>query len=173
MSGSSAERATADAPFLLNARVWIYMTVTLMSVLVVYEGWSEINGPWGIVTVVVGPTIAVGLAHSFADLMHHHISHSRGLSPKEWQARGTEFLQFLLVAVPPLIVLAITATALQQRPVDSVRSMLLFGFISLGFWGGLAGWQTGLRGWRLVAAVVAGLLLGGLVFLFQLALKPH
>lgn len=51
--------------------------------------------------------------------------------------------------------------------------MLILGRLSLGFWGGLAGWRSGLREWRLGAAAAAGLVIGAFVYALQLLLEPH
>ena len=48
----------------------------------------------------------------------------------------------------------------------------LLGAVSLGFWGGAAGRRAGLTGWRLVRAVMAGLLIGVLILALQVFLQP-
>jgi hypothetical protein len=153
--------------------IWIYTTVTLMSILVVYDGWGELKGPGGIVIVVVGPTIALAAAHVFADVIGHTIHHGSGPGRHMIRDLGLDFLQYLLVAVPALLVLFIVSVLLHQSPSESIRSMLLFGALSLGVWGGVAGWRGGARGWRLALAITAGLVVGLIVFGFQLVLKPH
>ena len=160
-------------PLEIRIATWIYVTVTVMSILVVYDGWSELSGPGGIVLVVVGPTIALGTAHVFADVLDHQIRHGRNHRRDEVAELFWDFLQYLLVAVPALVVLAVTYLVLGQSPSEAIRSMLMLGVLSLGFWGGLAGWRGGNRGWRLLAAIVAGLVVGLLVFAFQILLKPH
>ncbi len=144
-----------------------------MSLRVVCDGWSELAGFRGIVIVVVGPTIALGVAHVFAHVLEHRILHGRSLRREELTELLWDFSQFLLVAVPPLLLLAAVSLALDQNPSESIRSMLMLGVASLGFWGGIAGWRGGYRGLPLIASVLMGLVVGLLVFAFQLALKPH
>lgn len=44
-----------------------YATVVLRSVLVVYDGWQELTTFWGLVAVILGPLVALAVAHFFAD----------------------------------------------------------------------------------------------------------
>jgi len=153
--------------------IWIYTTVTLMSLLVVFDGWGELAGPAGIVIVVVGPTIALAIAHVFADAIGHTIHGSSRPGRHLAADLALDALQYLLVAVPPLIALALASAVFHQSPLESIRSMLVLGTLSLGFWGGAAGWRGGYRGWALALTVVGGLVVGLVVFAFQLVLKPH
>jgi membrane protease YdiL (CAAX protease family) len=78
---------------------------------------------------------------------------------------------FLLLAVPPIVLLA----ALDLAGValgDSIKIVIWFGAVSLGFWGGLAGVRAGLRGWRLALAVAVGFLIGALVLTLRVILQP-
>ena len=160
-------------PFRINVRTWVYTTVTLMSLLVVYDGWQDLKGPGGIALVVIGPTIALATDHTFADFLDLTVVEGGITARRQWRTLAWDFAQFTLVAVPPLVVLALASLVLQQSPSDTLRSMLVLGVVSLGFWGGVAGWRVGLRSWRLILAIVAGLGAGLIVLAFQLALKPH
>jgi hypothetical protein len=55
---------------------------------------------------------------------------------------------------------------------EAIRWVLFLGTVSLGFWGGVAGRRSGLRGWRLVLAVLAGLLIGLVTLSLQILLQP-
>lgn len=160
-------------PLEFDVGVWVYATVTLMSVLVVYEGWGDLKRPLGVLTVVVGPTVALSVAHVFADVLKYAVDSGSAPVPGERRRILAHGVQYLLVGVPPLIVLAVTYLVFRQTPAESISYMLLFGVLSLGFWGGAAGWRVGYRGWRLVAAALAGLLVGLTVIVFQIVLKPH
>ncbi len=170
---NSVERPFRVGPVEIRIATWVYVTVSLMSILVVYDGWQELKGVAGIVIVVVGPTIALGVAHVFADIVQHQVHHGRGQRREELVELFWEFIQYVLVAVPALIALLVASRVFNQSYSDSIRSMLYLGTASLGFWGGLAGWRSGYRGWRLLLAIAAGLCVGLLVFAFQLVLKPH
>lgn len=160
-------------PVPIDPVTWIYTTVTLMALLVVFEGWGEIDGVGGIVAVVVGPTIALAAAHVFAHTLGHSIAHAHGPDRSAIRELTLGFVQYLVVAAAALLVLFVASVLLRQPPLESVRSMLLGGLLSLGVWGGVAGWQAGQRGGKLVLCVVAGLIIGLIVFAFQVVLKPH
>ena len=36
----------------------IYTTITLMAVLIIYDGWEQLRS-WNVVTVIVGPLLAI------------------------------------------------------------------------------------------------------------------
>ena len=40
----------------------IYTTITLMAVLIIYDGWEQLRF-WNVVTVIVGPILAIFLSH--------------------------------------------------------------------------------------------------------------
>jgi hypothetical protein len=41
----------------------IYTTITLLTVLIIYDGWEELRF-WDVVTVIVGPILAISWATS-------------------------------------------------------------------------------------------------------------
>lgn len=160
-------------PIEFDVGTWVYVTVTLMSILVVYDGWQDLKRPLGIAAVVIGPTIALGTAHAFAEILESQVKTGRSTTAKEVRAALGEFAQFVLVAVPPLVLLVVTSLVFHQSPAESIRSMLVLGVASLAFWGAMAGSRVGLTGWRLWVSASVGLLIGLLVLLLQLILKPH
>jgi VanZ family protein len=54
----------------------------------------------------------------------------------------------------------------------AIRVTLWLGTASLGYWGFVAGRRAGLVGWRMVAVVAAGLLIGAVILLIQVFLQP-
>jgi hypothetical protein len=42
----------------------IYTTITLLSVLIIYDGWEQLRF-WDVVAVIVGPILAIFLGHVF------------------------------------------------------------------------------------------------------------
>jgi len=42
----------------------IYTTITLLTVLIIYDGWEELRF-WDVVTVIVGPILAIFMGHVF------------------------------------------------------------------------------------------------------------
>jgi hypothetical protein len=158
----------AARPQVLN-RV-VYATITVTSVLIVYDGWSNLKIV-EVIGVIVGPILAMFIAHVFAANLSEEAALGRPLGREEWIAIVRAESRFLLLAVPPLAIVAVSqlaGTALDT----SIRLIIWSGAASLGFWGGLAGRRAGLRGWRLVLAVIAGLLVGGVVLVLQVMLQP-
>lgn len=160
-------------PIEFDVSTWVYATVTLMSLLVVYDGWGDLKGVIGIVIVVVGPTLALAMAHTFAEVLEHGVITGRQLHAGEKSSLLLDFLTYLLVSVPPLIVLAVMSLVFNASLTRSIQVMLYLGVASLGFWGALAGHRAGRTGWRLVLSGVAGLAIGLIVLAVQIALKPH
>ena len=44
----------------------IYTTITLMAVLLVYDGWDNLTLT-GVIAVIIGPVLAIFLSHLFAE----------------------------------------------------------------------------------------------------------
>jgi len=78
---------------------------------------------------------------------------------------------FLLLCVPP-IVLAVILHLAGVSLSASINIIVWTGVASLGFWGGVAGRRAGLTGLRMVGAVAAGLVVGGVVLVLQVLLQP-
>jgi hypothetical protein len=159
-------------PLRIDVAAWVYATVTVMSVLAVYDGWGEAKRYIGVVIVVLAPTIALALAHLFADVLDFHVRRHRPPSRQDWRHLIGHATQYLLVAVPPLLVLVITGFIPSVDLRGSITSMLIFSALSLGFWGWIAGRRAGLTAWRLAAAAGAGLLVGLIVIGTQILFKP-
>ena len=106
--------------------------------------------------------LAVVLAHLFSELLHEYAAHQRPLTASEW----------LGVAVPPLILLIIgRATSIQiadSRPVEEILGMVTLIVLSA-----LAGRRAGLRGLRRILVSFAGGVIGLVVIVLQIVLKPH
>ena len=148
----------------------VYATITLTSVLIVYDGWSSLK-LLDVVWVIVGPILAMFIAHVFAANLAGQAALGRGLGREEWLDLVRSESRFLLLAVPPLAILAVSQLAGASLD-DSIRIIIWCAAVSLGFWGGLAGRRAGFRGWRLVMAVIMGLLVGGAVLVLQVFLQP-
>ena len=150
---------------------FVYGTVTLMSVLVVYKGWKDIRGYFGVAVVVIGPALALALAHLFAEVLEDHVHLRRPLRRAEWRSAVASAAVFLMIVVPPLALLLVGRVfSIELR--TTVYLMIWMGVASLAFWGWLAGRRAGLAGLRLVASSGAGLAIGLVVVALQLVLKP-
>jgi hypothetical protein len=89
----------------------------------------------------------------------------------EWLANARSESRFLLLAVPPLALLLLLDLATVSLH-DSVRIVIWVEALSLAFWTGLAAWLVGMRGRPLVLAVLAGLVVAGVVVVLQVMLQP-
>lgn len=148
----------------------VYATITLTSVLIVYDGWSSLK-LLDVVGVILGPILAMFIAHIFAANLAEQAALGRRLRGEEWAETIRTESRFLLLAIPPLAILAVSRLAGTSLD-TSIRIIIWFGAVSLGFWGGLAGHRAGLRGSRLALAVITGLIVGGAVLVLQVILQP-
>ena len=157
----------------IDVAAWVYGTVTVMSVLAVYDGWEDRKRYLGVVLVVLAPTVALALAHLFAQVLDFHVRRHRAPTRREWWHMTEHATQYLLVVVPLLVILIVTGFIPGIDLRGSITCMLVFATLSLGWWGWLAGRHAGLRRWRLIGASGAGLLIGMIVIGMQILLKPH
>jgi hypothetical protein len=150
----------------------VYATVVLMSVLVVYDGWDQLTTFGGVAAVIVAPILALAAAHLFAEAMDAHATLRRGLTRAEWRGLVVDQGPWLLAALPPLVILGIGwVTPLDAR--STIQLLLWTGLGTLMVLALLAGWRAGFRWWRLVAAGLAGGVVGLIVISLQIVLKPH
>jgi hypothetical protein len=148
----------------------IYATITLMSVLIIYDGWQELKF-FQVVGVIVGPVLAMFLSHIFSASLAFQVLEERPITMRERLRIARRESFFLLLCVPPLLLTGIlTLVGLSLN--DAIRGALFMGTVSLGFWGGFAGRRAGLGGLRLALTVVGGLLIGLVTLLLQIMLQP-
>jgi hypothetical protein len=145
-------------------------TITLVCVLVVYDGWANLR-VLDVVLIIIGPIIAIFTSHVFSTTLVLQVKLGRRPSQSEWFANARSESRFLLLAVPPLALLLLLdlATVSVQH---SVQVVIWMEALSLAFWTGLAAWLVGMRGRPLVLAVFAGLVVTGVVIILQVALQP-
>jgi hypothetical protein len=100
------------------------------------------------------------------------------MSPSRGESRCRKWLDivrsqspFLLLAAPPLALLSIFALA--DVSLDhAIRAIIWIEALSIGFWAGLAARRAGLHGSSLAVAVLAGLIVSGIVLALQVLLQP-
>jgi hypothetical protein len=148
----------------------VYATITVMSVLIIHDGWQNLR-LIDVVGVMVGPVLAMFMAHVFSAVMAQHVEVGRMLSRKEWGGIVQLQAPFLLLCVPPLAVVSVLY-ALGVSLTGGIRVTLWLGTASLGYWGFVAGRRAGFVGWRMVAVVAAGVLIGVVILLIQVFLQP-
>ena len=148
----------------------IQTTITLLAVLIIYDGWEKLSLA-GVISVIVGPLLAICLSHVFAAALANRVTTGRAMSARERRGVWTREGRLLLLGVPPLLLLLLLS-AFGVTYTDAIRVIVLVGVLSLGFWGGLAARRAGLSGWPFVASVLYGLCLGGLMLVLQAILQP-
>jgi hypothetical protein len=148
----------------------VYTTITLMAALLIYDGWQQLSLS-GVVAVIVGPVIAIFASHVFAAALAHRVTIGKPLSTRERRAVLVKESRFLLIAVPPLV-LVLTLSLAGVSYARAISVVVGMGVLSLGFWGGLAGRRAGLTGWPFVVSVLYGLCLGGIILGLQAMLQP-
>ena len=155
-------------PILLNRA--IYGTITMTSVLIVFDGWQNMK-PLDVVVVILGPLLAMFLSHVFAASLAQQVEKGGYLTNVERLTIVRSESRFLLLGVPPLVFIGVL-TLLGASLQDATRALPTLGAISLGFFGGVAGRRAGFTGWHLVLAVLAGLMVGALILALQVILQP-
>jgi hypothetical protein len=148
----------------------IYTTITVMSILIVYDGWQNLKF-WAAVGVILGPVLAMFVSHVFAaSLARQAELHRRPGGSETMHIIRTES-RFLLLAAPALTLLVILTVA--GVPLHrSIQAIVFLEGASLGFWGFVAGRRAGLAGWPLARAVIFGLIVGLVVLSLQVFLQP-
>jgi hypothetical protein len=162
----------ASAASVLRIDRLVYATVVLMSVLAVYDGWQDLATFAGVAVVIVGPLLALSLAHLFGDVLHAHAELRRPLTAAEWRHHARDQTSWFVAAVPPLVMLAI-GWITPADVVGTIALVLWTGVVTLVVLSAVAGHRAGLRGWRWCVATAAGGLIGLVVIGLQLVLKPH
>jgi hypothetical protein len=148
----------------------IYTTITVMSVLIVYDGWQNLK-LGAAVGVILGPVLAMFVSHVFSASLARQAELKRRPGRNEQMRIIRTESRFLLLAAPALALLIILTVAGISLG-SSIQAVIFLGGASLGFWGFVAGNRAGLTGWPLVRTVVFGLIVGVLVLALQVFLQP-
>jgi hypothetical protein len=148
----------------------VYTTITMMSVLIVYDGWQHLDLV-DVIGVVAGPVLAMFISHVFSASIALQMRSEGVLTARERMVAVRSELPYLLFCVPPLALLLIQYLA-GVSLTDAIRVTLWVGALSLGGWGYVVGRRARLSGWALVAAVAVGLSVGIVVLLLQVFLQP-
>ena len=156
-------------PFVIEIRRWVYGTVILMTVLVVYADDGPVNFAEA-VGVVVAPLLATFLAHLFASVLAAASSQTGWLNGHEIATLVREDAQFLMLTLPPLVILLVGALGAFDAP-TAVTIILWGGVGLLVLVGALAGRRVGLGCWGIVASAAGSGAIGLLVLVAQVILK--
>ncbi len=148
----------------------VTVTITLVTVLIVYDGWATLKF-FDVFLIVLGPIVAVFTSHIFSNSLAQQVRLRRRPTMHEWLVMVRFESQFLLLAIPPLAVLS----ALRLADValnDAVQVLIWLEAFSLTVWAGLAGWYAGLRGRTLALSILGGVVVAAIVLLLQVFLQP-
>ena len=148
----------------------VYGTITIMSVLIVYDGWSNLRLVDAL-GVIVGPVLAIYVAHVFSAVLTEPVDLGRPPTGREAIKIARAESRFLLLAVPPVVLVVVLNMAGMSLS-DCILVVLWVGVGSLGIWGGMAGRRAGYVGWRLGLWVLAGIAVGLLVLAIRVFLQP-
>lgn len=145
-------------------------TISLTSALIIYDGWASLR--FGdVAAIIAGIVLAIFIARVFAESLAKLAAKGDPLNRSELLGVVKAECGFLLLAVPPIVLLAVLDLAGVALG-DSIQVVIWLGAASLGFWGGLAGIEAGLRGYGLALAIAIGFLVGGLVLILRVILQP-
>lgn len=168
--------ATTGAPLDLQLHIWrlsfdphriIYATILLMTAYAIYdEGSAPLNQRTYVALfgLSIGPLFALAMAHAFSDALDLQIRNGRRLTAHDRRHLLASNLQYMYIAIPPLVLIAILG-ALGWDANDVLGLVQLIGLLSLGWWGWFAGMKAGVstarRWWfafsyTLMGAIVIG-----------------
>ena len=159
---------TLSRPVLVNRIV--YGTITVMSVLIIYDGWQHLR-LIDVVVVIAGPIIAMCIGHVFSAALAKQVEVGRPLTGGEVMTIAGAESRFLLLCVPPVAIVSVLY-AFNVSLTDAIQVTLWLEAASFGYWGFVAARRAGIIGWRVLAFVVAGLVVGSVVLLLQVTLQP-
>ena len=147
-----ASTAPAGSPLDRCVERVVNTTIMLMSVLVLYDGWENLK-LIGVVAVIVGPVLAMVLAHVFAASIARQVDLERTPTSRERTRIVRDESRFLLVAVPPVAI--VVALYLGWSLARRLHPGRLVGRADITRILGWSGWASG-RTHRLAPRSVGG-----------------
>ena len=156
----------------LDPHTLIYSTIILMTAYALYdEGTGRLveGAALELAAIAVAPLFALTMAHAFSDALDMQIRYGRRLNRHDRWALLRTNIQYMYVAVPSTVLLAVL-TLLRWEADDAVALMLLLGLASLVMWGVFAGQKARLGPWRQVSFGLGYGLMGLIVLIVELAI---
>jgi hypothetical protein len=148
----------------------IYSTIMLMTAYAIYDEGTDPLSERNFVVLVglsIAPLFALTMAHAFSDALDLQIRNARRLTGHDRRHLVVANIQYLYVAIPPLIVMA--ALGLLGWDANDVLGMVqLLGVLSLGWWGWYAGTKAGAGLARRIWFAVSYTLMGLVVIAIEL-----
>lgn len=133
-------------PLTLDPHKIIYATIILMTSFAIYDEGTEQLSTGAYVEIIalsIAPLFALAMAHAFSEALDLQIRNGRRLSGADRRHLFLTNLQYLYVAIPPLL-LIVLLSFLQWPANDIVGVAMLMGIASLFFWGIYAGRKAGM-----------------------------
>jgi VIT1/CCC1 family predicted Fe2+/Mn2+ transporter len=146
---------------MINARVIVYATIIQLAAFAIFDqGDTPITEASfrNIITVSLGPMIAVALAHTFAEVLDHQLARGNHFTWADVVDIIKPNAQFLYVGLAP-IVITIPFLFTNFTNNDVINIIFVFGVTSLFIWGFIAARSSGrpLRG-QIIFSLAYGIL---------------
>ena len=122
----------------------VHRTITLVRVLIVYDGWANLRYR-DVIGIIVGPILAMFVTHVFSAGLAKHVALERRVTGPEALELIRSESPFLLLAIPPLALLSLFALAGASLE-NAIRAIIWIEALSIGFWAGQAARRAGFRG---------------------------
>lgn len=159
--------------FGLDVEPAVYGTVVLMTVLAValddgIEDFAEVC------QLIVGPLAATFAAHLFASVLAAINADHTPPSRRRLLALTAHAAQYLVLAVGPLLVVALIAVTGYhgaQGPEESVNVVIDLGWVVLVVLGAVGGWRALHRWWAVVLGAVGAFAVGFVVVVLRIVLE--
>jgi hypothetical protein len=173
--------AEEQPPLDLQLHVWrlsldphriIYATILLMTAYAIYDEGNlplDRRGYLALFGLSIGPLFALAMAHAFSDALDLQIRNGRRLSGRDRRHLLASNLQYLYVAVPPMLIITVLG-ALEWDANDILVLVQVLGLLSLGWWGWFAGMKAGVSMGRRAWFAVSYTVTGAIVIAVELAL---
>lgn len=145
-------------------------TITLICVLIVYDGWANLELKDALL-IAIGPVLAIFVSHVFASTLVQHVELGRRPTRREWSTTVARETRFLLLAIPPVAIMVVL-NAFGVALNEAVRVVIWLEAGSLGLWAGVAAYYAGFRGRTLAFSILMGLLMAVLVLGIEVLIEP-
>jgi hypothetical protein len=156
--------------FAMDPHQIIYGTIMLMVAYALYDEGTDPLGTGPLIELIAisfAPLFALAMAHGFSEALDFQIRHGRTLSWGDRRRLVVENSKYLLIAIPPIIIMTVL-TMFSWHANDIIGLVQLLGLLSLSFWGAYAARKAGLgKGRQFVFAINYGLM-GLFVILVEL-----
>jgi hypothetical protein len=172
-SGRERLKLVGWGRFTLDVEVAVYGTVVLLTVLAVAQD-DGVDDFAEAVQLILGPLVATFAAHLFASVLAA-VNEERAVpSGRRFRALTAHAAQYLLLAVPPLLVVLVVALAGiggAEGPDEAITFVVDLGLVLLVALGGIGGWRALQRWWAALLGAVAAAVVGLVVIILRVLIE--